>query len=124
MSKYTGLICCLECIKQKDNGKIVKHKFKGRKERNNINYRCNYRLKYGKDKCDNDTMIEESFLDTMIRQQLGVINMNIETVDIMSIINEIDVSKTRIEIFFKNLPIRSCYYDCKIGKLHYDTLSD
>ena len=124
MSKYTGLICCLECAKHKDNGKIVKHKFKGRKERNNINYRCNYRLKYGKDKCDNDTMIEESFLDTMIRQQLGVINMNIETVDIMSIINEIDVSKTRIEIFFKNLPIKSCYYDSKLGKLHYDTLLD
>lgn len=121
MNKYKGLIYCLECMNSK-TGKY--HTFKGRTERNNINYRCNYRLKYGKNKCDNDTMIEESFLDTMIRQQLGVINMNIETVDIMSIIKKIDVSRTRIEIFFKNLPITSCYYDSKLGKLHYDTLSD
>ena len=41
MNKYKGLIECLECDR---------HKFKGRKERNNINYRCNYRLKYGKNK--------------------------------------------------------------------------
>ena len=45
MSKYTGLICCLECSKQKDNGKIVKHKFKGRKERNNK------RIKIFKNEC-------------------------------------------------------------------------
>lgn len=124
MAKYTGLIYCLDCIIEKDNGKIVKHKFKGRKERNNTNYRCNYRLKYGKDKCDNDTRVEESFIDDMIKQQLDVINMKIETVDILSIVNNIDVSNTRIEIFFKNLPIKSCYYDSKIRKLHFDTLSD
>ena len=45
MAKYTGLIKCSEC----------NHSFKGRTERNNINYRCNYRLKYGKDKCSNDS---------------------------------------------------------------------
>lgn len=45
MNKYKGLIYCLECEVHKDNGKVVRHKFKGRKERNNINYRCNYRLK-------------------------------------------------------------------------------
>ena len=61
MAKYTGLIYCLECERHKGNRKIVRHKFKGRKERNNINYR----LKYGKDKCDNDTMIEESYIDTL-----------------------------------------------------------
>lgn len=123
MAKYTGLIYCLECEIHKDNGKIVRHKFKGRKERNNINYRCNYRLKYGKDKCINDTMLEESYIDSLIKQQLEVIDMKIDNVDVLSIIDRIEVSKTRIEIFFKNLPIRSCYYDTKLGKLHYDTLN-
>lgn len=95
----------------------------GRKERNKINYRCNYRLKYGKNKCDNDTMIEETLLTDMIKQQLYVINMNIENVDIPSIIQEIIVSKDRIEIFFKNLTITSCYLDMKAGKLHFDSLN-
>lgn len=95
----------------------------GRKERNKINYRCNYRLKYGKNKCDNDTMIEETFLTDMIKQQLGVINMNIENVDILSIIQKIIVSKDKIEIFFKNLTITSCYLDMKAGKLHFDSLN-
>ncbi len=95
----------------------------GRKERNNIIYRCNYRLKYGKDKCDNDNSIDEKFIDNMISQQLFVINMNIENIDVISIIDRIEVSKTRIEIFFKNLPITSCYIDSKNGKLHYDTLN-
>lgn len=121
--KYTGLIYCLECEIHKDNGKIVRHKFKGRKERNNINYRCNYRLKYGKDKCVNDTMLEESYIDSLIRQQLEVIDMKIDTVDVLSVIDRIEVSKTRIEIFFKNLPIKSCYFDIKLGQLHYDTLN-
>ena len=75
----------------------------GRKERNNINYRCNYRLKYGKDKCTNDSMIEESFITDLIKQQLYVINMDIKNVDVPSIIKEIIVTRTRIEIFFKNL---------------------
>lgn len=95
----------------------------GRKERNKINYRCNYRLKYGKNKCDNDTVIEETLLTDMIKQQLDVINMNIENVDIPSIIQEIIVSKDKIEIFFKNLPITSCYLDMKAGKLHFDSLN-
>lgn len=95
----------------------------GRTERNNINYRCNYRLKYGKNKCDNDSMIEESFITDLIKQQLYVINMDISNVDIPSIIKEIVVTRTRIEIFFKNLSINSCYSDNKIGKLHFDTLN-
>lgn len=95
----------------------------GRKERNNINYRCNYRLKYGKNKCNNDTMVEETLLTDMIKQQLDVINMNMENIDIFSIIKEITVSKDRIEIFFKNLTISSCYLDMKVGKLHFDSLS-
>lgn len=123
MAKYTGLIYCLECAIKKDNGKVIMHKFKGRKERNNINYRCNYRLKYGVNKCNNTTMVEESLLDDMIRQQLDIINMNIDNIDLPSVIKEIMVSKTRIEIFFKNLPITSCYIDSKSGKLHYDTLN-
>lgn len=96
----------------------------GRKERNNINYRCNYRLKYGKDKCNNNTMVEETLLTDMIRQQLDVINMCIDNVDIQSIVKEIIVSKDRIEIFFKHLPIISCYLDSKMGKLHFDSLND
>lgn len=124
MAKYTGLIYCLECVIHKSNEKIIKHKFKGRTERNNINYRCNYRLKYGKNRCANDTMVEETYIDYLIKQQLEVINMNVETVDIVSILDRIEVSKTRIEVFFKNLPITSCYYDSKLGKLHYDTLSN
>lgn len=83
-----------------------------------------YRLKYGKDKCNNDTMIEETFITDMIKQQLDVINMSINNIDIQSIVKEIIVSKDRIEIFFKNLPIASCYLDSKIGKLHFDTLND
>lgn len=59
----------------------------GRKERNNINYRCNYRLKYGKDKCSNDAMVEEDYINKLIEQQLDVINMKIENVDINSIID-------------------------------------
>lgn len=114
MYKYTGLIKCGEC----------NHSFKARKERNNINYRCNYRLKYGKNKCDNDIMIEEQFITNMIKQQLDVINMNIDNVDVRSIIDSIIISKNRTEIFFKNLPINSCYLDEKKGKLHYDTISD
>lgn len=112
MQIFTGLIKC-EC----------NYTFKGRKERNNINYRCNRRLKYGKDKCNNDVMVEETLLKNMIEQQLNVINMCIENVDIRSIIEIIKVSKTRIEIFFKNLPIRSCYLDIKLGKLHFDSLN-
>lgn len=112
MGLYTGLIRC-------ENN----HAFKGRKERNNINYRCNHRLKYGKDKCDNDTMVQESLLNDMVKQQLYVINMNIDNVDIPSIVKVVVVSKARIEIFFKNLPITSCYIDTKEGKLHYDTLN-
>ena len=123
MSKYTGLIYCLECEIHKDNGKVTRHKFKGRKERNNVNYRCNYRLKFGKSKCDNENMVEETYLDDLIRQQLAVIDMNVENVDVLSIIKEIQVSKTRIEIFFKNLPIKSCFFDSKLGKLHFDTLN-
>ncbi len=113
MGLYTGLIRC-------ENN----HAFKARKERNNINYRCNHRLKYGKDKCDNDSMVEESYLTGLIKQQLDVINMNIDNVDIRSIVDHIIASKTRIEIFFKNLPITSCYYDSKLGRLHFDTLKD
>ena len=48
----------------------------GRKERNNINYRCNYRLKYGKDKCTNDTMVEETLITDMIKQQLNMRKIN------------------------------------------------
>lgn len=114
MRKYTGLIKCSEC----------KHNFKARSERNNINYRCNYRLKYWKDKCNNNTVIEETFITDMIKQQLDVINMCIDNVDVQSIVKEIIVSKDRIEIFKKNLPITSCYLDSKIGKLHFDTLND
>ena len=95
----------------------------GRKERNNINYRCNYRLKYGKNKCTNDSMIEETFITDLIRQQLYVINMDINNVDVPSVIDKIVVTKTRVEIFFKNLSITSCYSDSKIGKLHFDTFS-
>lgn len=113
MGLYTGLIRCEK-----------NHAFKARKERNNVNYRCNARLKYGVNKCDNDTKVEETYITDMIKQQLDVINMCIDNVDIRSIIKIIMVSKTRIEIFFKNLPITSCYYDSKLGKLHFDTLKD
>lgn len=113
MNKYKGLIKCAEC----------NHNYKGRKERNSVNYRCNYRLKYGVNKCSNDTRVEESLLDDMIKQQLNVINMNVDNVDIISIIDKIIVSKTRIEIFFRNLTINSCYLDSDIGKLHYDSLN-
>lgn len=68
-------------------------------------------------------MVEETLLKNMIEQQLNVINMYIENVDIRFIIEIIKVSKTRIEIFFKNLPIRSCYLDIKLGKLHFDSLN-
>ena len=112
MNKYAGLIKCAEC----------KHSFKGRKERNNINYRCNYRLKYGVDKCQNNTMVEEVLIDKLISQQLD----NIDRSDIQNyemIIDKIEVSRDRIEIFFKNLPIKSCFLDNKKGKLHYDSIS-
>ena len=114
MYKYTGLIRCGDC----------NHSFKARKERNNINYRCNYRLKYGKNKCTNDSMIEETFITYMVKQQLDVINMNIDNVDVRSIIDVIIVTNTRVEIFFKNLPIKSCYSDEKLGKVHFDTIID
>lgn len=113
MGLYTGLIRC-------ENN----HAFKARRERNNINYRCNYRLKNGTSSCDNDTMVEELYITELIRQQLDVINMEISSIDIYSIVKCIIVSKTRIEVFFKNLPIVSCYYDSKLGKLHFDTLRD
>lgn len=123
MSKYTGLIYCLECEIHKENGKVIKHKFKARKERNKIIYRCNYRLKNGTNKCNNDNSVEESYIDDMIKQQLFVINMNIENVDILSLVEKIEVSKTRIEVFYKNLPIKSSFYDAREGKLHYDSLN-
>ncbi len=114
MSKYTGLIKCAEC----------NHSFKGRTERNNINYRCNYRLKYGKDKCNNDSKIEESLIDDMIEQQLNVINYDLKDNDIKCLIDNILISQDRLEIFFKELPIKSCYIDTKLGKLHFDSISD
>ena len=110
MALFTGLIRCSN-----------NHAYKARKERSHINYRCNYRLKHGKDKCDNNNMVEESYLLQMIEQQLLVIDMKIENVDIRSIVDKIIVSNTRIEIFFKNLPITSCYYDSKIGVLKFDS---
>lgn len=88
-----------------------------------MKYRCNHRLKFGTNKCDNDNAVEETFLTDMIRQQLDVIDMDINNVDIRSIVNNIEVSPNRIEIFFKNLPIISCYCDSKLGKLHFDTLN-
>lgn len=103
-------------------GSVTIH-LNGRKERNNINYRCNYRLKYGKNKCTNDSMIEETFITDLIKQQLYVINMDIKNIDISSIIKEIIVTRTRVEIFFKNLSIKSCYSDAATGKLHFDTLN-
>ena len=114
MSKYTGLIKCAEC----------NHSFKGRTERNNINYRCNYRLKFGKDKCNNDSKIEESLIDDMIEQQLNVINYDLKDNDIKCLIDNILVSQDRLEIFFKGLPIKSCYIDTKLGKLHFDSIND
>ena len=90
MSKYTGLIKCAEC----------NHSFKGRLERNNINYRCNYRLKYGKDKCNNDSKIEES-IDDMIEQQLNVINYEKGYNNLESLVDKILVSQDRLEIFLK-----------------------
>ena len=114
MAKYTGLIKCSEC----------NHSFKGRTERNNVNYRCNYRLKYGKDKCSNDSKIEEALIDDMIKQQLNVINYNLKDNDSISLIDNILVSQDRLEIFFKDLPIKSCYIDTKIGKLHFDSIND
>lgn len=114
MSKYTGLIKCAEC----------NHSFKGRTERNNINYRCNYRLKYGKDKCNNDSKIEESLIDDMIEQQLNVINYDLKDNDIKCLIDKILVSQNKLDIFFKGLPIKSCYIDTKLGKLHFDSIND
>lgn len=114
MSKYTGLIKCAEC----------NHSFKGRLERNNINYRCNYRLKYGKDKCNNDSKIEESLIDDMIEQQLNVINYEKGYNNLEYLVDKILVSQDRLEIFFKDLPVKSCYIDTKIGKLHFDSLND
>lgn len=114
MNKYTGLINCAEC----------NHTFKGRMERNNINYRCNYRLKYGKNKCINDSKIEESLIDDMIEQQLNVINYDLKDNNNICLIDNILVSQDRLEIFFRNLPIKSCYIDTKIGKIHFDSIND
>lgn len=50
--------------------------------------------------------------------------MCIDNVNVQSIVKEIIVSKDRIEIFFLNLLIASCYLYSKIGKLHFDTLND
>lgn len=91
MYKYTGLIKCGNC----------NHSFKARKERNNINYRYNYRLKYGKNKCENETMIEDTLTDDMIAHQLDNINMCIQNVDIRSIVDSIIVSKDRIRNIFQ-----------------------
>ena len=110
MNKYAGLIKCAEC----------EHSFKGRLERNRINYRCNYRLKYGTSKCINDSKIEEKLLDDMIEQQLYVLDIK-EVEDIKNIVEKILVSTTKVEIFFKNLPIHSCYIDEQSGKVHYDS---
>ena len=68
-------------------------------------------------------MIEETFITDLIKQQLYVINMDIKNVDVPSIIKEIIVTRTRVEIFFKNLSIKSCYSDTTTGKLHFDTLN-
>lgn len=112
MNKYASLIKCAEC----------EHAFKGRKERNNINYRCNYRLKYGVGKCPNDTMVEEVLLDTMIEHQLDIIDKG-EIENYRMIVDKIEVSREKIEIFFKDLPIRHCFLDSKKGQLHYDSPS-
>lgn len=109
-NKYKGLIRCAEC----------NYTYKGRVERNNINYRCNNRLKNGKDKCSNDTRVEETFLDDMIKQQLYCINRE-DIIDYREIVEKILVSQTRIEVFYKNLPIKSSYFDSKLGKLHFDS---
>ena len=113
MALFTGIIRCYN-----------DHAFKGRNERGHIVYRCNCRLKNGKDKCDNDNSESEEYLVGLIEQQLFVINMDIKNIDIKSVVDKIIVSPTRTEIFYKNLPITSSYYDAKTQKLHFDSIVD
>ena len=60
----------------------------------------------------------------MIEQQLNVINYDIGNNNLECFVDNILVSQDRLEIFFKDLPIKSCYIDTKIGQLHFDSLND
>lgn len=111
-AKYKGLIRCKEC----------NHSYKGRVERNTIKYRCNNRLRNGKDKCCNDFCIEEKEITALIEQQLSVLYMD-SNFDLTTIIDKILVSQNKLEIFYKKLPIKSSYYDRDNQKMHCDTYS-
>ena len=60
----------------------------------------------------------------MIEQQLNVIDYKKGYNNICDFVDKILVSQDRLEVFFKELPIKSCYIDTKIGKLHFDSIND
>lgn len=110
-AKYKGLIKCKEC----------NHSYKGRVERNDIKYRCNNRLRNGKDKCCNDFCVDEESITALIKQQLDVLYMDFNF-DLTTIVDRIEVSQNKLEIFYKDLQIHSSYFDRYSQKMHCDTL--
>ena len=59
---FSSLIHCQNC----------NHTYKGRKERNQINYRCNNRLKNGTLACINKSYINEEELASVILKQCNI----------------------------------------------------
>ena len=61
---FRSLIHCQNC----------NHAYKGRKERNQINYRCNNRLKNGTLACTNKSFVNEEELASVILKQCNIYN--------------------------------------------------
>jgi len=61
---FSSLIHCQNC----------NHTYKGRKERNQINYRCNNRLKNGTQACINKSFINEEELASVVLKQCNISN--------------------------------------------------
>lgn len=92
---FTGLIKCSNC----------NHTFKGRQERNQINYRCNNRLKNGVDSCSNNSSINEEELKFMIKQQFDLydIEYNEDNTYLKMLIKEIIVEpNNEYKIYFNS----------------------
>jgi len=62
---FSSLIHCQNC----------NHAYKGRKERNQINYRCNNRLKNGTLACINKSFINEEELASVVLKQCNIYNI-------------------------------------------------
>ena len=83
-------------IKCKDCG----YTFKGRNEAKHVNYRCNKRLSQGADSCPNSTRLDESFITSLIKQKLYLLDIDVPEEEYPNYIENIIAGQDEIVINF------------------------